>query len=316
MIPTYPLERTAFAACASRRGAKSLPWTAEDTPTVARVGPGVPRAGAVSEVGTGCTSTPTIRWKQWEIYYSTLFCGESYLDANDDWSSRTYPNFIVLPFSSWLIDTTKPHPLPLVTPLSSRSIEFGLIMGLLSLTEEQARDPQNIINIMSQIRVSLAEALENKDGRANFSHFLRASKDRVAMGVEGKAQADVVYSTSRICPIVGGDWPSTARFYDVIAQGCIPLILCDRLILPFPSIIDWRRAVLRRPQKDVIANATQVLHWARSRPDLQQRHDYLMSIRHRLYYTRPGQIPHKEDAFWTIMEEIAVKAKRYDGQDR
>ncbi|CAK9162649.1 unnamed protein product [Ilex paraguariensis] len=38
-----------------------------------------------------------------------------------------------------------------------------------------------------------------------------------------------------------GDTPSSARLFDAIVGGCIPLIISDELELPFEGILDYRK---------------------------------------------------------------------------
>ncbi|KAL9246083.1 hypothetical protein vseg_019662 [Gypsophila vaccaria] len=38
-----------------------------------------------------------------------------------------------------------------------------------------------------------------------------------------------------------GDTPSSARLFDAIVSGCIPVIVSDELELPFEGIIDYRK---------------------------------------------------------------------------
>lgn len=38
-----------------------------------------------------------------------------------------------------------------------------------------------------------------------------------------------------------GDTPSSARLFDAIISGCIPVIVSDELELPFEGILDYRK---------------------------------------------------------------------------
>jgi hypothetical protein len=45
---------------------------------------------------------------------------------------------------------------------------------------------------------------------------------------------------SFFCLSPAGDTPSSARLFDAIVSGCIPVIISDELELPFEGILDYR----------------------------------------------------------------------------
>lgn len=46
---------------------------------------------------------------------------------------------------------------------------------------------------------------------------------------------------SLFCLSPAGDTPSSARLFDAIVSGCIPVIVSDELELPFEGILDYRK---------------------------------------------------------------------------
>lgn len=46
---------------------------------------------------------------------------------------------------------------------------------------------------------------------------------------------------SLFCLNPAGDTPSSARLFDAIVSGCIPVIVSDELELPFEGILDYRK---------------------------------------------------------------------------
>jgi hypothetical protein len=42
-----------------------------------------------------------------------------------------------------------------------------------------------------------------------------------------------------LCP--AGDTPSSARLFDAIVSGCIPVIVSDELEFPFEGILDYKK---------------------------------------------------------------------------
>ena len=49
---------------------------------------------------------------------------------------------------------------------------------------------------------------------------------------------------SLFCLSPAGDTPSSARLFDAIVSGCIPVIISDELELPFEGILDYRKVCL------------------------------------------------------------------------
>lgn len=49
---------------------------------------------------------------------------------------------------------------------------------------------------------------------------------------------------SIFCLNPAGDTPSSARLFDAIVSGCIPVIISDELELPFEGILDYRKVFL------------------------------------------------------------------------
>lgn len=54
---------------------------------------------------------------------------------------------------------------------------------------------------------------------------------------------EVICSVIRsiFCLNPAGDTPSSARLFDAIVSGCIPVIVSDELELPFEGILDYRK---------------------------------------------------------------------------
>ncbi|KAG8055031.1 hypothetical protein GUJ93_ZPchr0001g30206 [Zizania palustris] len=60
-------------------------------------------------------------------------------------------------------------------------------------------------------------------------------------GAKGKAAAQNGMRKSLFCLSPAGDTPSSARLFDAIVSGCIPVIISDELELPFEGILDYRK---------------------------------------------------------------------------
>ena len=73
---------------------------------------------------------------------------------------------------------------------------------------------------------------------------LKSAEDIVieegSAGAQGKAAAQDGMRKSLFCLSPAGDTPSSARLFDAIVSGCIPVIISDELELPFEGILDYR----------------------------------------------------------------------------
>ena len=46
------------------------------------------------------------------------------------------------------------------------------------------------------------------------------------------------------CLSPAGDTPSSARLYDAVVSGCIPVVVSDELELPFEGMFDYRQVLV------------------------------------------------------------------------
>ncbi|ONM37078.1 Exostosin family protein [Zea mays] len=80
--------------------------------------------------------------------------------------------------------------------------------------------------------------------RSKLVEELKSAKDIVieegSTGAQGKAAAQDGMRKSFFCLSPAGDTPSSARLFDAIVSGCIPVIISDELELPFEGILDYR----------------------------------------------------------------------------
>lgn len=72
-------------------------------------------------------------------------------------------------------------------------------------------------------------------GKISYFYFVAW---RLYLFITIKLLADV---RSIFCLSPAGDTPSSARLFDAIVSGCIPVIVSDELELPFEGILDYRK---------------------------------------------------------------------------
>ncbi|KAI8561798.1 hypothetical protein RHMOL_Rhmol04G0369400 [Rhododendron molle] len=71
-------------------------------------------------------------------------------------------------------------------------------------------------------------------------------------GEAGKEAAQDGMRKSIFCLSPAGDTPSSARLFDAIVSGCIPVIVSDELELPFEGILDYRKIALFVSSSDAV----------------------------------------------------------------
>ncbi|XWS65076.1 hypothetical protein CRYUN_Cryun05aG0059700 [Craigia yunnanensis] len=70
--------------------------------------------------------------------------------------------------------------------------------------------------------------------------------EEVTAGEGGKAAAQKGMRWSVFCLCPAGDTPSSARLFDAIVSGCIPVIISDELEIPFEGILDYGKEFVTR----------------------------------------------------------------------
>ncbi|CAH9116776.1 unnamed protein product [Cuscuta epithymum] len=129
-------------------------------------------------------------------------------------------------------------------------------------------------------------------------------------GDAGKAAAQTGMRKSLFCLSPAGDTPSSARLFDAIVSGCIPVIISDELELPFEGILDYRKIALLVPSSDAVQPGW-LLSFLRNVSTSQIR-DMQMNLakysRHFLY-SHPAQPLGPEDLVWRMMAGKLVNIK-------
>jgi len=101
-------------------------------------------------------------------------------------------------------------------------------------------------------------------------------------------------SKSRYCLYVYGDRAHTARLYDIITFGCVPVIVADGYDLPFSWLFDWSKFSVRVLEDDV-AKLPRILDHA----DYESLHGELVKVHSFFQYHARRSV--FGDAFWITM---------------
>ncbi|CAI9087037.1 OLC1v1021001C1 [Oldenlandia corymbosa var. corymbosa] len=121
-------------------------------------------------------------------------------------------------------------------------------------------------------------------------------------GEAGKSAAQNGMRKSLFCLSPAGDTPSSARLFDAIVSGCIPVIVSDELELPFEGILDYRKIALFVSSSDALQpgwliNFLQSI----SRSQIRQLQTNLAKYSRHFLYSHPAQPLGPEDLAWRMI---------------
>ncbi|KAF3663827.1 putative TOM1-like protein 2-like isoform X1 [Capsicum annuum] len=156
-------------------------------------------------------------------------------------------------------------------------------------------------NSGGKIRAKLVEELRGADG---------VSIEEGTAGEEGKAAAQSGMRKSIFCLNPAGDTPSSARLFDAIVSGCIPVIVSDELELPFEGILDYRKIALFVSSSDALQPGwlLSFLKGVRAAQIKELQANLAKYAKHFLY-SHPAQPLGPEDLVWRMMAGKLVNIK-------
>ncbi|KAH1113916.1 hypothetical protein J1N35_007294 [Gossypium stocksii] len=121
-------------------------------------------------------------------------------------------------------------------------------------------------------------------------------------GDQGKAAAQKGMRRSIFCLSPAGDTPSSARLFDAIVSGCIPVFISDELELPFEGILDYRKIAIFVSSTDAVQPGWLLpfLKGISSTQIREMRRNLLEFSRH-FMYSSPAQPLGPEDLVWRMV---------------
>ncbi|EPS66093.1 exostosin family protein-like protein [Genlisea aurea] len=156
-------------------------------------------------------------------------------------------------------------------------------------------------NAGGKIRAKLVAELSGADG---------VSIEEGTSGETGKAAAQNGMQTSIFCLNPAGDTPSSARLFDAIVSGCIPVIVSDELELPFEGILDYRKIALFVSSSDAMQPGWLVSYLRGiSATEIKEKQINLAKYAKHFTYSHPAQPLGPEDLTWRAMEAKLVNVK-------
>ncbi|KAL1822367.1 hypothetical protein ACET3Z_009145 [Daucus carota] len=129
-------------------------------------------------------------------------------------------------------------------------------------------------------------------------------------GEVGKAAAQQGMRRSVFCLSPAGDTPSSARLFDAIVSGCIPVIISDELELPFEGILDYRKIAVFVSSNDAVEPGW-LLTYLRSfsAAQLKEMRINLAKYSRHFLYSHPAQPLGPEDLAWRMLSGKLVNIK-------
>ncbi|KAJ0979021.1 hypothetical protein J5N97_014495 [Dioscorea zingiberensis] len=148
-------------------------------------------------------------------------------------------------------------------------------------------------NAGGKIRSKLVEVLRDAEG---------VVIEEGSIGVAGKEASQNGMRSSIFCLSPAGDTPSSARLFDAIVSGCIPVIVSDELELPFEGILDYRKIALFVSSSDAIQPdwLVKFLNSIGSK-QIRSMQDNLLKYSRHFLYSSPSQPLGPEDLTWRMI---------------
>ncbi|KAJ7297083.1 hypothetical protein O6H91_Y081400 [Diphasiastrum complanatum] len=126
--------------------------------------------------------------------------------------------------------------------------------------------------------------------------------DEGSIGEAGKIAAQVGMRSAIFCLSPAGDTPSSARLFDAIVSGCIPVVVSDELELPFEGFLDYRKVVLFVSSAQAVQRGWLLayLRSIKSEKISELQREVAMVAKH-FEYSSPAQPWGPEDLTWQMV---------------
>ncbi|XP_027355989.1 probable arabinosyltransferase ARAD1 isoform X1 [Abrus precatorius] len=127
-------------------------------------------------------------------------------------------------------------------------------------------------------------------------------------GEGGKEAAQRGMRKSLFCLSPAGDTPSSARLFDAVVSGCIPVIISDELELPFEGILDYRKIAVFISSNDAVKPDWLLKYLKGIRPaHIKEMQQNLAKHSRHFLYSSPAQPLGPEDLVWKMVSLLLLK---------
>ncbi|XP_028793574.1 probable arabinosyltransferase ARAD1 [Neltuma alba] len=129
-------------------------------------------------------------------------------------------------------------------------------------------------------------------------------------GEGGKEAAQRGMRKSLFCMSPAGDTPSSARLFDAVVSGCIPVIISDELELPFEGILDYRKIAMFVSSNDAVKQGWLLKYLRGISPAvIKEMQQNLAKYSRHFLYSSPAQPLGPEDLVWRMLAGKVVNIK-------
>eukprot|EP00262_Sarcandra_glabra_P009978 TRINITY_DN24820_c0_g1_i1.p1 TRINITY_DN24820_c0_g1~~TRINITY_DN24820_c0_g1_i1.p1 ORF type:complete len:263 (-),score=43.68 TRINITY_DN24820_c0_g1_i1:154-876(-) len=131
-------------------------------------------------------------------------------------------------------------------------------------------------------------------------------------GESGREAAQIGMRKSIFCLNPAGDTPSSARLFDAIVSGCIPVIVSDELELPFEGILDYRKIALFVSSSDAVQPGWLITYLKNiGSSQIREMRANLTKYSRHFLYSSPSQPFGPEDLTWRMIAGKLLNIKQH-----
>ena len=132
-------------------------------------------------------------------------------------------------------------------------------------------------DLAGHVRSMLLKSLSNSSASSRTAIELNGKSPAVLGDKPAAALIRTVF-----CPCPLGDSYTTKRLFTAVLSMCIPIIISDRIQLPFPDAIPWTDMVLQVPEDDIRLGKVDIVKFAQEVPPAR-----VLRLQHALWSARP-----------------------------
>eukprot|EP00271_Cylindrocystis_brebissonii_P020390 TRINITY_DN6730_c0_g1_i1.p1 TRINITY_DN6730_c0_g1~~TRINITY_DN6730_c0_g1_i1.p1 ORF type:complete len:411 (+),score=33.72 TRINITY_DN6730_c0_g1_i1:35-1234(+) len=161
----------------------------------------------------------------------------------------------------------------------------------------------NLLFVMTSARVKRADSLQQR-----LVAVLSVEEDALVkaedLRQEKMALVEAHLRWSKFCLMLpSGDTPFYTRFSDAILSHCLPVIVSERIELPYADVIDYKLFSVFMPMSKALQpGALVALLRGIQLTEYNRMHDELMKVRPMFTFSQPALPGHAEHSLWAAIQ--------------